>query len=68
MQPYSLDLIYTAYSKITSEIILYLPRTSDLNQIAQYVPKGKQLPVVHYCIGGASKVNAQIFCVWKVLV
>ena len=38
-------------------MVLYLPRTSDLNQIAKYAPEGKKLEVSHYCVRGASKVG-----------
>ena len=56
MQPYSLSNIYKSFSSITRELTLYLPRTSDLNQIAKYADKEKKLPVVHYCMDGYSKV------------
>jgi trimethylguanosine synthase len=34
---------------------LYLPRTSDLRQIASLAPEGKKAEVVQYCMEGASK-------------
>lgn len=57
MFPYSLDKLYTSFSKYTTDIVLYLPRNSDLNQLAKYTKKdGKKLEVAHYAIMGASKV------------
>jgi trimethylguanosine synthase len=38
-------------------VVLYLPRNSDLNQIARYGQDGKKLEVAHYAIMGASKVR-----------
>ena len=66
MQPYNLATLHTHFSKYTAEIVLYLPRTSDLNQLARYARsdgdgdrngKGKKkLEVAHYALMGASKV------------
>lgn len=56
MEPYNLEVLYKSFSKISKEVVLYLPRTSDLNQIARYVPKGQKLEVAHYAMMGASKV------------
>jgi trimethylguanosine synthase len=56
MEPYNLDKLYQSFSAISKEVVLYLPRTSDLNQIAKYVPKEKKLEVAHYAMMGASKV------------
>lgn len=53
MQPYSAKEIYAACK--TMDCALYLPRTSDLRQIARLVPKGKKIEVVQYCMEGASK-------------
>ena len=57
MPPYSLDFIYSRFSKVTKDMVLFLPRNSDLNQIAKFAPEGEKLEVAHYCIRGASKVN-----------
>ncbi|KAK5007032.1 putative diacylglycerol O-acyltransferase tgs1, partial [Cryomyces antarcticus] len=57
MQPYSLRELYMPFSKITTEFALYLPRTSNLNQLAKYAPQDKELQVTHYCTKGASKVG-----------
>ncbi|EON67060.1 hypothetical protein W97_06177 [Coniosporium apollinis CBS 100218] len=49
MQPYTLHDLYSFFSKYTKDVVLYLPRTSDLNQVARYAPEGRKLEVVHYC-------------------
>jgi trimethylguanosine synthase len=56
MEPYNLDKLYKSFTKISKEVVLYLPRTSDLNQIARYGEDGKKLEVAHYTMMGASKV------------
>lgn len=58
MAPYSLKQLYEAYSAYSKEVVLYLPRTSDLNQLAAYAHRGnpgQQIDVKHYCMYGASK-------------
>lgn len=57
MQPYSLDVLYKNFARLTKHIVLYLPRNSDLNQVARYATEGKKVEVAHYCILGASKVS-----------
>jgi trimethylguanosine synthase len=56
MEPYNLEKLYKSFTKISKEVVLYLPRTSDLNQIARYGQEGKKLEVAHYAMMGASKV------------
>jgi len=57
MEPYGLTKLYDAFSRITREIVLYLPRTSNLNQIAKFEKEeDKKVQVTHYCAKGASKV------------
>jgi hypothetical protein len=56
MEPYNLEKLYKSFTKISKELVLYLPRTSDLNQIARYGQEGKKLEVAHYAMMGASKV------------
>lgn len=53
MEPYNLDKLYQACSPW--EHALFLPRTSDLRQIAKLAPQGKKMEVVQYCMEGASK-------------
>ncbi|KAL4979782.1 RNA cap guanine-N2 methyltransferase-domain-containing protein [Aspergillus desertorum] len=55
MEPYSLNTLYTEFSLFTRYVILYLPRTSDLNQLAAMVKDDGPAPVIHYCMRGASK-------------
>jgi len=52
MQPYSLKKIHSVCKDMDSA--LYLPRTSDLRQVAR-LAEGKKLEVVQYCMEGASK-------------
>jgi trimethylguanosine synthase len=53
MVPYSVRQIHDACKGMESA--LYLPRTSDLRQIATLAPQGKKVEVVQYCMYGASK-------------
>ena len=55
MQPYSLQSLHDAFSAVSSDVVLYLPRTSDLQQLAKYGKKGEKLNVAHYFMRGASK-------------
>jgi trimethylguanosine synthase len=57
MEPYNLEMLYKSFTKYSNEVVLYLPRNSDLNQIARYGQDGKKLEVAHYAIMGASKVR-----------
>ena len=57
MQPYSLRDIYEPFSRLTSDIVLYLPRSSDLRQLAKLVPDTEKMTAIHYCMEGASKVG-----------
>lgn len=65
MQPYSLRDLYTPFSKLSSEIALFLPRTSDLNQLTELAPDGKKLEVTHYCLRGNSKAICVYFGKWN---
>jgi trimethylguanosine synthase len=53
MYPYSVKMIHDVCRGMDSA--LYLPRTSDLRQIARLPPEGKKAEVVQYCMEGASK-------------
>ncbi|KAH7394205.1 RNA cap guanine-N2 methyltransferase-domain-containing protein [Phaeosphaeria sp. MPI-PUGE-AT-0046c] len=61
MEPYNLDKLYQSFTKYSNEVVLYLPRNSDLNQIARYAKDGKKLEVAHYAIMGASKALCVYF-------
>lgn len=63
--PYTLEHMYSAFSKITKEIILYLPRTSDLNQLADCVEANSKAQIVHYCIHENSKALCAYFGDWN---
>ncbi|KAH6898328.1 RNA cap guanine-N2 methyltransferase-domain-containing protein [Thelonectria olida] len=53
MQPYHLGDLHQAYQKL--DHALFLPRTSDIRQVAQLAPAGRKIEVVQYCMEGASK-------------
>ncbi|TAQ89829.1 hypothetical protein B7494_g1879 [Chlorociboria aeruginascens] len=53
MAPYSAKQIHKLCRIM--DCALYLPRTSDLRQIAKLAPDGKKVEVVQYCMEGASK-------------
>lgn len=57
MQPYNLKHIYDSFAAYVPDFVLFLPRSSDLNQLAKYAPKNEKLEVVHYCMHGSSKVS-----------
>lgn len=50
------SFIFTQASKISKNIALYIPRTSNLNQVAELVPEGQKIQAVHYCVQKRSKV------------
>lgn len=53
MEPYNLKAIHDVAQGM--DLALYLPRTSDLRQIAKLVPDGMKVEAVQYCMEGASK-------------
>ncbi|KAH9996952.1 RNA cap guanine-N2 methyltransferase-domain-containing protein [Xylariaceae sp. FL0662B] len=53
MEPYNLAKLHGACRIM--DHALYLPRTSDLRQIAKLAPDGTKIDVVQYCVEGASK-------------
>lgn len=66
MEPYNLEKLYKSFTTYSNEVVLYLPRNSDLNQIARYGQDERKVEVAHYAIMGASKVcgrwNAEEKC------
>lgn len=58
MQPYNLNDLLDLFLSLTDDAILYLPRTSDLRQLAARAQGGEdeKMTVMHYCMEGASKV------------
>ena len=67
MQPYSLSHIYSQLAKVTPNMVLYLPRTSDLTQIAAKVDEGEQAQVIHYNQNGASRALCAYLGDWKII-
>ncbi|KAL8923797.1 MAG: hypothetical protein Q9172_002978 [Xanthocarpia lactea] len=61
MQPYSLDAILGSFRPITQEIAIFLPRTSDLQQLANANHSLKKVKAIHYCMEGASKAMCVYF-------
>ena len=57
MEPYPLDYLHRTFSGITTEFIIFLPRTSNLKQLATLVPDNKKMDVMHYSMNGFSKVS-----------
>ncbi|KAI1913316.1 putative diacylglycerol O-acyltransferase tgs1 [Ophidiomyces ophidiicola] len=55
MEPYSLEFIYSRFSDFTADMALFLPRSSDLRQLAACVKDGNRVMTMHYCMDGASK-------------
>ncbi|EXJ93199.1 hypothetical protein A1O3_01756 [Capronia epimyces CBS 606.96] len=67
MQPYSFSYIYDSFKKLTPNQVLYLPRTSDLRQIAARVERGKKTQIVHYCTNGTSRALCAYLGDWAPL-
>lgn len=61
MQPYSFLDLHSAFKAVSDHQVLYLPRTSDLRQIAKHAPDDEKLKVMHYCMLGASKALCVFF-------
>ena len=63
MEPYNLETLHQSLSKVSTTMAFYLPRTSDLNQLAKYAPDPekttRKMEVTHYAIKRASKVSKQ---------
>ncbi|CAK3797750.1 RNA methylase family [Lecanosticta acicola] len=55
MEPYNLQHLYDSFAKVSTEVVLYLPRTSDVRQLAKHAKVEDKLKVIHYCMHGASK-------------
>jgi trimethylguanosine synthase len=57
MQPYDTQHLVRELSAFSTELVLFLPRNSNLNQLAEYAKDGSKVQVVHYCVHGSSKVS-----------
>ena len=55
MQPYSLRHLYTEFAQLTSDMVFFLPRQSNLEQIAEFAAEENKAQVMQYCMEGASK-------------
>ncbi|KAI6780137.1 Trimethylguanosine synthase-like protein [Emericellopsis cladophorae] len=53
MQPYSLKQLHGIAGPMNHA--LYLPRNSDIRQIAKLAPEDQKIEIVQYCMEGASK-------------
>lgn len=67
MEPYSFGHLYDSFAKLTPNVVLYLPRTSDLRQIAARVEPGKKVQIVHYCTNGTSRALCAYLGDWAPL-
>ena len=61
MEPYPIEKLCSAFSGLTRNVVLYLPRTSDLQQLAEHANGDEKLKVTHYCMHGASKALCVYF-------
>jgi trimethylguanosine synthase len=57
MRPYDTDYLVKELSPFSKDLVLFLPRNSNLNQLAQYATDDSSVQIVHYCIHGSSKVG-----------
>jgi trimethylguanosine synthase len=57
MRPYDTDYLVKELSTFSKDLVLFLPRNSNLNQLAQYAGDGSSVQIVHYCVHGSSKVS-----------
>lgn len=60
MEPYTLDDMHTAFTKVASHAVLYLPRQSDIRQLARHADESRKLKVRHYC----ANLNSKALCVY----
>ncbi|KAF8250730.1 S-adenosyl-L-methionine-dependent methyltransferase [Wilcoxina mikolae CBS 423.85] len=61
MQPYTVSYLVERSREVCENIALYLPRTSDLNQLAALIGDEEEMEVVHYCLGRKSKAIGAYF-------
>ena len=61
MQPYNLTELVNLSRKVTNDIVIYLPRSSDVRQLACQSTEDQSTTVIHYCMEGASKVCHFLF-------
>lgn len=56
MQPYTLLDLLEPFQSRAHDVVLYLPRNSDMRQLANEAEESSKITVIHYCMEGASKV------------
>ena len=61
MEPYNLDALLGPLQQLTKDIVLFLPRTSDLRQLSKWREGKDKIKVMHYCMEGASKALCAYF-------
>ena len=62
--PYGLKQLQ-GFAQISTNVVLYLPRNSDLNQIADCVEDGRKSQIVHYCMQQNSKALCAYLGEWS---
>jgi trimethylguanosine synthase len=67
MQPYSFSYLYESFKKLSPSVALYLPRTSDLRQIAKLVREDQKTQIVHYCTKRSSRALCAYLGDWSPL-
>lgn len=67
MEPYPLAKLNDEFSAFTEHIVLYLPRSSNMKQLAKLVKNDHKSLVMHYCMEGASKALCVFYGGFKVL-
>ena len=65
MEPYGLSYLHDKFSQLCDYVALYLPRTSDLRQVAQKVDRDKKAEVIHYCTRGLSRALCVYYGDWQ---
>lgn len=58
MEPYAAGYIVRRAREVSMNLALYVPRTSDMNQLAA-LAEGEEMEVVHYCLARKSKVGSR---------
>lgn len=65
LMPYSFEYMYSRFAKVTKDMVLYLPRTSDLNQMADCLADEEKAQIVHYCTYENSRAMCAYLGDWK---
>ena len=62
MEPYNLRKLLVPFQHFSHDVVVYLPRTSDLRQLTRTTDEDQKTTIVHYCMEGASKVCSEVYC------